>query len=79
MPNSGTFLAEAIVDPALLHDSVGGMAGLDLAVHSDVALGDGTVPDIVITFTMPDESAGVGGKDIPDCFLVFCHYMATCS
>lgn len=78
-PIRAHFLAEAVVDPALLHDGVGGVAGLDLTVHGDVTLGDGTVPDIVISFAVPDERAGVGGKDFPDGFLVFCHYMATCS
>ena len=68
-----------MVDSTLLHNGVGSVAGLYLAVNCDVALGDGAEPDIVIALAVPDKAAGVGGQDIPDCFFVFRHHIATCS
>ena len=63
-----------MIDAALLHDRIGGVPGLDFLINGEVAVGDRTEPNIVITLPVPDESAAVFPQQIPDNVFILCHY-----
>ena len=79
---SGRFLfisAKTAVKAALLHNGVGGVAGLYFAVHGEVPPGDRAVPNVMVTFSMPDKGTAVFGQLRPHLFLIFGHYIASLS
>lgn len=53
-------LPKPVLDPALLHNSVGGVAGFDFSVYGDVDPGDGTVPDLMVALSGAHKMAAVG-------------------
>ena len=58
---------------ALLHNLVCGVPGFDFPVDSDVRIGDGTVPDIMIAFPVSHKIAAVFAEQIADLLFIFSH------
>jgi hypothetical protein len=57
--HNASILAETMVNTALLHNRVGGVARLDLPVHCEVSPTYGAVPNIVITLPVAHEVAAI--------------------
>lgn len=64
---------------ALFHDGIGGVAGFDLGIDSDISLGERAEPDIVIALSASLERAPVLFQYLSHLFLVLGHYRQTCS
>jgi hypothetical protein len=58
--------SEPLLDPGLFQDRVRGVARLDFSVHNETALGDGTEPDLMVTLTLPLETATAGQQELLD-------------
>ena len=48
-----------MLDAALLHNSIGGVAGFNFAIYRNFAVSYGAVPNIVVAFTAPHKNASV--------------------
>jgi hypothetical protein len=72
-------LPKTVVYAALLHNGVCGMAGFDFAVYCEMLFGNRTVPNVMVTFPMPDENAPMSSQLVSNYFLILSHYIASLS
>lgn len=74
---SGQFVyiesAEAESYPALLHDSICCVPGLDLPIHYDVPPGGWAIPDIVIPLAVAGKMAAILAQLVPYHLFILCH------
>ena len=59
--------------PGLLHDLIGGVAGLDRVIHRQWPAGVRADPDIMVTLTPPNKPAAVLLKHVPHGLAVVVH------
>jgi hypothetical protein len=70
---------EPMRNAALLQHLIGGVAGFDFPVNRHMCVGYGAVPNVVVALAMPHEMTAMRFENVPDFFLIFSHYKATCS
>lgn len=73
------YKSEFVIYPALFHNRICGVAGLDFRVNGKIAVCNWTVPYIMVALSASDEMTLVFRQLIPYQLLVFRHQIATLS
>lgn len=64
---------EMMLNSTLLHNRICSMSRFDFSINCKIGIANRTVPDIMISFAVPDKRASILFQQISDLFFVFSH------
>ena len=66
-----------VVDSRLFHDPVCDVPNADFSIDWEIPVIYWTVPNVMVTFTVPHEIAPIFPQNPANTFFIFCHYAIT--